>query len=202
MASEILKSLLNEYSKNKIKAELDYEDRLNALYNKYPKLRQIEDELNKIAVSSAKNIIETGDNKEKQIELKNNIRKLKKEKEDFIKKLNLPDNYLHPNYTCNLCNDTGYVLDENNNSVMCTCLKQKLLDYTFNKSNLSNLSNINFDNFRADIFSDKVDATKYHFNISPRENIINIKNKCVQFVDNFNDPYQKNLLFTGNTGLR
>ena len=52
------------------------------------------------------------------------------------------------------------------------------------------------------MFSDEVDIAKFHFNISPRTNILNIKNKCVQFVENFEDPAQKNLLFTGNTGLR
>ena len=33
-------------------------------------------------------------------------------------------------------------------------------------------------------------------------NISNIKKKCMEFVENFDNPNQKNLLFTGNTGLR
>ena len=86
--------------------------------------------------------------------------------------------------------------------VMCSCLKQKLLDYSFNKSNMSNLNKENFSTFNPNMFSDEVDIAKFHFNISPRTNILNIKNKCVQFVENFEDPAQKNLLFTGNTGLR
>ena len=47
-----------------------------------------------------------------------------------------------------------------------------------------------------------VDLSKYKFNISPRTNITNIKNKCIEFVNNLDDINQKNLLFTGNTGLR
>ena len=80
--------------------------------------------------------------------------------------------------------------------VMCSCLKQKLLDYSFNKSNMSNLNKENFSTFIPNMFSDVVDIAKFHFNISPRTNILNIKNKCVQFVENFEDPAQKNLLFT------
>lgn len=85
---------------------------------------------------------------------------------------------------------------------MCNCLKQKLLNYSFNKSNMSNLDKENFNTFNENIFSDEVDLSKYKFNISPRKNIINIKNKCIDFVNNFDNINQKNLLFTGNTGLR
>ena len=65
-----------------------------------------------------------------------------------------------------------------------------------------NLDKENFNNFNENIFSDEVDLSKYKLNISPRKNIINIRNKCIEFVENFNNLNQKNLLFTGGTGLR
>lgn len=57
------------------------------------------------------------------------------------------------------------------------------------------MSNLNKENFLLLILilSDEVDIAKFHFNISPRTNILNIKNN-VQFVENFEDPAQKNLL--------
>ena len=60
----------------------------------------------------------------------------------------------------------------------------------------------NFSTFNPNMFSDEVDLAKYHFNISPRTNILNVKKKCEEFVENFDNANQKNLLFTGNTGLR
>ena len=45
-----------------------------------------------------------------------------------------------------------------------------------NKSNISNIDKENFNKFNELIFSDEVDLSKYKFNISPRKNIINIKN--------------------------
>lgn len=93
-------------------------------------------------------------------------------------------------------------MNNNYKTEMCNCLKQKLLNYSFNKSNMSNLDKENFNTFNEKIFSDEVDLSKYKFNISPRKNIINIKNKCIDFVNNFDNINQKNLLFTGNTGLR
>ena len=202
MADEILNSLLKEYSQKKLQAELDLEKRKEELYSSIPRLRQIEDDLNNFAISTAKNILKNGSSPEEEQELKNKVELLKAEKARILAELNLPDNYLQPFYSCSICKDTGYVSDGGYNMVMCSCLKQKLLDYSFNKSNMSNLNKENFSTFNPNMFSDEVDIAKFHFNISPRTNILNIKNKCVQFVENFEDPSQKNLLFTGNTGLR
>ena len=77
-----------------------------------------------------------------------------------------------------------------------------MLDISFNKSNMSNLKKENFNNFNELIFSDEVDLVKDRFNISPRRNISNIKNKCIEFINNFDNPDYKNLLFVGSTGLR
>ena len=114
----------------------------------------------------------------------------------------LKDSTFSINYSCKICNDTGYIKTNNYKTQMCNCLKQKLLNYSFNKSNIYNLDKENFNNFNENIFSDDVDLSKYRFNISPRKNMINIKNKCIDFISNFDDINQKNLLFTGGTGLR
>lgn len=200
MSNEILNSLLKEYEQKKLLAELDLEKRKNMLYQQAPKLKQIEDELNHFAIKTAKNILK---NNELSInELESKVLQLKKEKTQILKELNLPSDYLQPFYSCKICNDTGYIMNNNYKTEMCTCLKQKLLNYSFNKSNMSNLNKENFDTFNENIFSNEVDLSKYKFNISPRKNILNIKNKCIDFVNNFDDINQKNLLFTGNTGLR
>ena len=65
-----------------------------------------------------------------------------------------------------------------------------------------NLEKENFSTFNDSLFSDEVDVAKYRFNISPRKNINNIKEQCIKFVENFDDTSTKNLLFSGNTGLR
>ena len=200
MSNEILNSLLKEYEQKKLLAELDLEKRKNMLYQQAPKLKQIEDELNHFAIKTAKNILKNNDLSINELESK--VLQLKKENTQILKELNLPSDYLQPFYSCKICNDTGYIMNNNYKTEMCTCLKQKLLNYSFNKSNMSNLNKENFDTFNENIFSNEVDLSKYKFNISPRKNILNIKNKCIDFVNNFDDINQKNLLFTGNTGLR
>ncbi|MCI8965683.1 MAG: DNA replication protein DnaC, partial [Clostridia bacterium] len=128
--------------------------------------------------------------------------KLKYEKACILQEENLPINYLKPTYECSFCQDTGYILGDNYKTNMCNCLKQRLLDTSFHKSNMTNLNKENFDNFNENLFSDEIDVAKYHFNLSPRNNIKNIKQKCLDFVQNFDNSDYKNLLFTGNTGLR
>ena len=200
MANEILDDLLKQYEHKKFQAELERDKRKNELYKSVPRLQEIEDKLNKMSFSTAKNILnnsqENLDNFYKKIE------ELKKEKEKLLLSLGYDENYLNPNYECSICNDTGYFLDNNYKTQMCNCLKQKLLNESFNKSNISNLEKENFSKFDELLFSDEVDLSKYKFNISPRKNIINIKNNCIKFVQNFDDPASKNLLFSGNTGLR
>ncbi len=200
MANEVLNSLLKEYEQKKIKAEYQAEKRKEELYEKIPKLKEIENELNHFAISTAKNIL--NDSSFSYAELQQKAEKLKQEKQEILSALDLPENYLNPSYECKLCNDTGYIMSEDYRTTMCNCLKQKLLNDSFNKSNISNLEKENFNNFNEDIFSNEVDIAKYNFNISPRTNISNIRNKCIQFVENFDDINQKNLLFVGNTGLR
>lgn len=200
MSNEVLNSLLKEYEQKKIRAELELETRKEELYSQIPRLRKIEDELNSFAISAARNILVHGNSS--ILELQQKIDTLKTEKEEILKKNNLNLNYLKPFYSCNICKDTGYIMLDNYKTEMCSCLKQKLLNVSFNRSNMSRLNFENFENFNENLFSDEVDLAKYKFNVSPRANIRNIRNKCMEFVEFFDDPDYKNLLFTGNTGLR
>ncbi len=202
MSNEILNDLLREYSQKKLRAELNLEERKEQLYKLIPRLEEIDNDLNSSGINTAKYILNNSADSSILDSLNKKIEDLKKEKENILKENNYSLNYLKPFYDCNVCNDTGFVLDNNYKTKMCNCLKQKLLNISFNKSNMYNLEKENFNTFNELLFSDEVDLSKYKFNISPRKNINNIKNKCIEFVNNFDDLSYKNLLFVGSTGLR
>lgn len=202
MANEALNSLLKEYEQKKLNAELDLEERKKNLYKLIPRLEQIDAELSTLGISTAKSILNNTSDSNSVNNLKLKIANLKKEKEAILLQNGYSFDYLKPFYECKICNDTGFILDNNYKTTMCNCLKQKLLNISFNKSNISNVDKENFSNFNELLFSDEVDLAKYRFNISPRRNILNIKNKSIEFVKNFNNPDYKNLLFVGSTGLR
>ena len=202
MANEALNYLLKEYEQKKLNAELDLEERKKNLYKLIPRLEQIDAELSTLGISTAKSILNNTSDSNSVNNLKLKIANLKKEKEAILLQNGYSLDYLKPFYECKICNDTGFVLDNNYKTTMCNCLKQKLLNISFNKSNISNIDKENFSNFNELLFSDEVDLAKYRFNISPRRNILNIKNKSIEFVKNFDNPDYKNLLFVGSTGLR
>ena len=198
MATNNLESLLSEYEQKRRKAEMDLETRVEDLYKKFPELENIDDKINKISINKTKAIL----NKHNNIaEMDTQITELKKQKKEFLDKNNINLEFFEPNYECKICKDTGYVQDTYNKSVMCNCLKQKMLNLSYNKSNLSDIKKENFENFNINMFSDEINIQKYKIKCSPRQNIINIKNACMKFIESFDNLEEKNLLFIGNTGL-
>ena len=200
MSDTVLKNLLLQYDKKRIKAEHDAEYRKQELYKKLPNLQKIDDTLTSLAISTSKALINSN-NKSLLDELNENITSLKSERLKIFKNNNIPTDYLEPKYECSICKDTGYITNVDYTTSMCSCLKQRLYNEQYNKSNISNLNTQNFDVFSDLLYSNEANPEKYHSNISPRENINLIKKICFNFIDNFDSPNQKNLLFTGNTGL-
>ena len=198
MNNSTLKALLKEYEQSRLEKELLLEKKLNDFYEKNPDVSSIVEKINRTSIEISKNILLNKDQK-KQKELELILEKYKKEKQLLLKKLNISDDFFLPDYSCKLCNDTGYLV--NNSTIMCSCLKQKLLNIEYNRSNISSLEKENFNTFDFSVFSNNADEKKYNSNISPRENMKKIRKICEDFIQNFDDPKEKNLLFTGNTGL-
>ena len=196
MENKTLKNLLQEYEQKRFLAQRKNEEEKNNLFSLHKDLEKIENEL-KIYSLKKINLILSEYSEEKINDIDDKINNLKIEKENLLKSISLKKEDLLPKYECKFCNDTGYV-KKNNNTYMCHCLKQRIFDLEYNKSNIGNIKKENFNAFNIDLYSDKVDEK---LNISPRENIKIIRSIADNFINNFNNPDEKNLLFTGNTGL-
>lgn len=197
--NSVLQTFLKEYDKKQMLAVSDLEARKKELYSRIPRLQEIEQELNTCALESAKSIL-SNNNSSILVDLQNQVNKLKEERISILKNDGKTLDYLSPKYECSKCNDTGYVID-GNRTVMCSCLKQKLLDIEYNSSNIGNLDKENFKKFNINLYSDEVNQEKYGSDISPKENIKIIGKEVKKFIKNFDDPNEKNLLFSGGTGL-
>lgn len=199
MSNSVLKDLLKDYDRKKIAAEKEADLNKKILFEKYPELSEVEQKLNMAGIECAKAIL-ISNNSDSVAELDQKIKDLKQEKSNLLKKFNISEDSLSPNYECKKCNDTGYITSDSQ-TIMCTCLKQKLTNSLYNKSNIYNLDKENFNTFNLNLYSDKINKEKYKSEISPRENILKIKDIVNNFITNFDDINEKNLLFTGNTGL-
>ena len=199
MSDSTLNILLKEYEKKKTVADMNFEKAKEDFYASNPEIAELNEKLNSTALAISK---ESLNNEQELVDkLKKDFNELKNKKEKLLKSKKIPKSAIEPAYECNICHDTGFVTLDNQKTELCNCMKQKIFDIQFNKSNIGNLEKENFDNFNLDLYSDKIDKEKYNASISPRQNILNIKNIALNFVENFDNPEEKNLLFSGSTGL-
>ena len=202
MDQSLLKQILQEYDFKRTKAFQEAEDRKKSLLTANPHLGEIETELSKISIQAAKAVLIANPEEKEHLlsSLKKDSNKLIKEKNAFLKTLSKDSGYLNPHFECKMCKDTGFI-EKDGTSSMCTCLKQRIFDVAYNKSNMGNLERENFSTFNLRIFSDRPNKELYKSESTPRQNMELIKERAISFIENFDDPNEKNLLFTGNTGL-
>ncbi len=103
----------------------------------------------------------------------------------LLASLGLPENYTKPQYTCAVCNDTGYT-----EKGMCACLKRLLTEAGFRSSGLGGLiRKQSFDNFSLSYYTGAdLNLAKYALETAQR------------FADHFQETGE-NLLLIGGTGL-
>lgn len=199
MNTDILKNIEREYEQKRTLAEKNTEYLKNETYEKNPKLAEIDRMIKKLGIDATKATLLANETEKQKIlkDLSKKIEKLKKEKQEIL------DNHgisLTPNYECSKCNDTGYITVDYKTE-MCSCMKQKLINESYNKSNLFRLKNDTFSTFDETLYDNEANPCKYCVNISPRENIQRIKKLSLDFIENFESTTQKNLLFIGTPGV-
>ena len=198
MSDSVLKDLLKEYEIKRLHAEQLADEKRDQLFKKYPEFEEINSEIAKCGLNLSREKLQAHDNQKIDV-LKQELELLKEKKHNFLKSIKMSEDDLLPKYECSICNDTGYIA-ENNSFTMCSCLKQKLINISYNKSNINKLDFENFSNFDINMYSDEINEEKYHSSVSPRQNILIIKKIVDNFLADFDNPKGKNLLFTGSPG--
>ncbi|MCX8075195.1 MAG: ATP-binding protein [Clostridia bacterium] len=174
----------------------------NNIYLSMPKLQELEDEKNKLAIKCARHVLNSNEIT-RQIELENlelKIAEYEKKIEKVLKENSYSKQDFLPEFECKICGDTG-IIDKNKSVKYCSCFMQKLINQSYKQSNINKLQEENFDTFDIGYYSPKVDKEKYGIDKSPLENIETIKKLSKKFSQNIEDRDQKNLLFVGKTGL-
>lgn len=199
----IYREIQKEYDESRKRALDEIEEKKEQLYSKNPELKNLDEQISKIGVDMTKSIIFIEDDKKRQEKidlLKQKIEELKQKRNEELDKMKIDDSYFTPNFSCKLCEDTGTV-GSLEGAKMCSCFRQKVINHTYNKSQIYNIEKENFETFDENVFSNVANKEKYKSDKSPRENIIYIKEKAKEFVENFENSETKSLLFVGGTGL-
>ncbi len=198
MQSNAFRKVERDFSIKRQRAQSDARRFKNSVYEENPTLEKIENEINMISLKSAKDRI-FSDNLSRRIEqekLEVKLERLNRKYKEELQKIGLTKEDFEPKYECTKCNDTGFVENK-----MCSCFNQELINETFKQSNLSKIKEENFETFDYGYYSAINNKEKYGIEKSPLENIDGIKNLAYKFSHCLEDPTQKNLLFTGSTGL-
>ncbi|TCO77948.1 ATP-binding protein [Marinisporobacter balticus] len=196
MHKKYIKEILLEYEKSRDFEKKQLDKRKSEVYEVIPKIKEIDTEIGKTGILISKAILGNTSNYEDAVSnIHKKMERLKQEKAILLTENNVPIHYLHLNYQCSNCKDTGFV----NSGKKCNCFKQKIINRTYAMSNLNKiLKKENFHNFNIELFSDQPFEDEH---LTPRQNMLHILNVSEGFVINFNARPTENLLFYGTTGL-
>lgn len=165
------------------------DERKSEIYERFPRIKEIEDAITHSAIQSARDRIrgqQTGGSADIDKDA------LRQEKADIMKNAGYPDDYLSPIYNCPVCRDTGYVMNK-----PCSCLKQMVIDQLYEQSTIDKVLQVeNFDTFRLDYYRDEeVPGRKY----TPYQTMKSILYAAKSFVENFESD-RPGILLYGETG--
>lgn len=201
MGKNVYNLIKSEYENRQKKAYHSLLKRRTLAYSKVPLLEEIDRQIKISGIKYTKMILQKSLPSDKAADqLFKKISHLKEEKKQLLEKhFNDPD-YLEIKFYCEKCRDTGFTVGSNGVE-KCFCFKQQYIDNLFTQSNIKLLDRENFSNFNENYYPDIVDPEKYGIKITPRENILKIKSRALSFIDNIDNPEEKNLFFSGPTGV-
>lgn len=195
--SDTRRVLDNDYALKRDRALYEAERRKHNVYSEIPGLANLSNEISLAGVRYARSLINE-DSSEKATALLDRMNRLTQEKYSLLKAHNIPLNYLEPEFECSICQDKGYV-NTDGSSVTCVCYQKIYFERLYQFSNLIDDGNTGFDCFDENFYPQKPDKKKYYLDISPREQMLAIKDYCQNYAKIFPES-APNLYFFGPTG--
>lgn len=198
--AEIARELDALYQRRREKALRELEDRKEALYARLPELSEIDEAITMAGISHAQAIIK-GTSQDVTDQLSKRLKELEQKKQALLKSQGYTPDYLEPVYVCDKCKDTGTLLDGNTlEATPCSCYRQLYLEKRYAFSNILDDGSSGFDRFSEHYYSDTPDRKRYGLELSPRQQILKIRDHCLKFTESFTDSQTHNLYFFGPTG--
>ena len=184
--------ILREYDERRLSNKYELDKRIQEAYQAIPQLKELEDEL--ITLSAQSGRLALFGNTEALDDLKDNTTRLRNQQRQLLLDNSYPEDYLHMQYHCIKCMDTGFVVNDK-----CNCFKQAIADMIYEGSNIKSvLDRENFNSFSFKYYSD--DYIDESIGMSPLSNMQKIVASCKSFIRHI-DKKHDNLLFLGNTGV-
>lgn len=187
--------IMYQYDQTRLKNHRISEKRYAEVCEKIPEIQSVQEQLVQLSADYARQeLLNPDKNKLTNFSYIKRKKELKERKCKLLTDNGYPADYLAPIYSCKSCHDTGYI--DNN---PCKCLTQRKIALLYQSSNLMEvLESENFSTFSEKYYDDK--HINSNLSLTPRQNIIKIKNICLDYVKHFDDTYS-NIIFYGETGV-
>ena len=174
--------------------ELDCDRRISAIYEKLPRLREIDRELRKTSAKVYAAAFRGSESPEQAMQtLRQENLSLQRERDWILESENIDPEDLEREPVCKLCGGSGW-----RGAAMCECLRElcrqeqkKALMQAFGAGKES------FEKFRLDVYPDRIDPK---LGISPRALMKRVYESAVSYTKTFSEG-SDSLLFMGATGL-
>lgn len=185
-------SVMREYEKRQLANYHDREERIARVYAQIPQIKELDREISTKAAACAREKL--SGNRENLKEMKNELEAMRKKRDQLLKTGGFPADYMELHYTCPDCKDTGYVEGKR-----CHCFERARLRILYAQSNIEEI--LERENFSTASFR-WYDSEKLipELGMSQDKYMRAIFARCQRFAETFPGE-EKNLLFTGSTGV-
>ena len=188
-------NIMHEYEEKRRQAESDAAFRRSEVYQKVPRIREIDEALESTGLNALRSYIRFPSQDKQQLiaALKAENHALREEKAALMKQAGFDEDYMKPRYQCPDCQDTGFI-----DSVRCHCMQQRLIDLSYEASGIrEELERNNFETFKLRLFPNMIlDENKP----SPRKNMKNLATIAHDYAESFPDNHPHSLIFYGTPG--
>lgn len=181
-------SIEKELHLRRVENERQLENRKKEVYEKFPEIKEIDQEIRKLNIKRVEQAINSLDFSATVAR----INDLKKRKEKLMKAGGYNPSYLKLQYHCDICKDTGVV-----NNRACICRKKLLAEKLYDQSSIKDrILKENFSTFNPQLFRKSRQVGE---EVSPYENILGIRDDIKAFLAKENKKLP-NMYFYGKVG--
>lgn len=191
---KILRLALQEFEKDRVQREASEESRRERIFQRQPRLREIERELCSTMSRIITGALRRGTDPGPAIQtLRDENLSLQAEKRELLGRMGLPEDCLEEKPLCPLCGDTGY-----RNGKMCRCLRRYYArEQQKELSRMLDLGSQSFDTFSLEWYPDRYDTAQ---GCVPRQHMEMVYDVCADYAHQF-AKRPGNLLLFGAPGL-
>ena len=194
LSNQQYREIVRGYDEKQLKNERDLSDRIRTVYQKVPAIEEIDKEISSLALTFAKRMIHSNEQKVLHVEFTRKRQELAEEKNMLLIANGFPADFMDKHYKCSDCQDTGFIMGKK-----CRCFYRAQMELYYEHSHLKEiLQKENFSKF-CDCYYDDTEVNP-STNMTNKAYMHTVIRDLKAYVKDF-ENHKGNVLFTGTAGV-